>query len=34
MAEEWVKDAKNNAKVKTNLRTKTSKALGTSEQKN
>ena len=28
MAEEWVKDVQNEAKVETNLRTKTNRALG------
>ena len=34
MAEEWVKDAQNKARVETNLHAETSKALGTAEQKN
>ena len=34
MAEEWVKDAHNEARVKANLRAKTNRALGTTEQKN
>ena len=33
MAEEWVKDAQNEARAKANLRAKTNKALGTAEQK-
>lgn len=34
MAEEWVRDAHNEARVKANLRVETSKALGAAEQKN
>ena len=34
VAEEWVTDAQNEAKVKANLRAKANKALGTAEQKN
>ena len=34
MAEEWIKDAWNEAKVKANLHTETDKALGATEQKN
>jgi len=34
MAEEWVKDAPNEAKVEANLRAETSKALGAAKQKN
>ena len=34
MAEEWVKDARNEARVKANLRTETNKALGAAKQKN
>ena len=34
MVEEWIKDARNKAKVEVNLRTETSKALGAAEQKN
>ena len=34
MAEEWVKDARNKARLAYNLRAKTSKALGAVEQKN
>ena len=34
MAEEWVKDAHNEVRVEANLRAKTSKALGATEQKN
>ena len=34
MAEEWVKDARNEARLAYNLRVKTSKALGIAEQKN
>ena len=34
MAEEWVKDARNEARLAYNLRAKTSKALGAAEQKN
>ena len=34
MAEEWVKDARNEARVEANLRAKTNKALGAAEQKN
>ena len=33
-AEEWVKDARNEARVEANLRAETSKALGTAKQKN
>ena len=31
MAEEWVKDAQNEARAKANLRAETNKALGTAE---
>ena len=34
MAEEWVKDACNEARVEANLRTETNKTLGAAEQKN
>ena len=34
MAEEWVKDARNETKVEANLRVETSKALGVAKQKN
>ena len=34
MAEEWVKDARNEARVKANLRTETNKALGAAKHKN
>lgn len=34
MVEEWVNDAKNQAKVEANLHAETSKALGIAEQKN
>ena len=34
VAEEWVKDARNDAKVKANLHAEANKALGASEQKN
>ena len=34
MAEEWVKDARNEARLAENLRTETSKALGATEKKN
>ena len=34
MAEEWVKDARNEARVKANLRAETDRALGTAKQKN
>ena len=34
VAEEWVKDARNDAKVKANLRVEANKALGAYEQKN
>ena len=34
MAEEWVKDARNEARLMDNLRAVTSKALGIVEQKN
>lgn len=34
MAEEWVKDTHNKARVEANLRAKTSKALGVAGQKN
>ena len=34
MVEEWMKDARNEAKVKANLRVKTSKAFGAAKQKN
>lgn len=34
MAEEWVKDARNNVRVEANLCAETMKALGTAEQKN
>lgn len=33
MAEEWVKDAQNEARLADNLRVETSKALGATEQK-
>ena len=33
MAEEWVKDTRNKARFADNLRTKTSKALGTIEER-
>ena len=34
MIEEWVKDARNEAKVKANLRTKANKAMGVAKQDN
>ena len=34
MAEEWVKDARNEVRVEANLCAETSKALGVAEQKN
>ena len=34
VAEEWVKDAQNDARVEANLHAEANKALGTSEQKN
>ena len=34
MAEEWVKDARNEARVEANLCAETNKALGAAEQKN
>ena len=34
VVEEWVKDARNDARVEANLRAETNKALGTFEQKN
>lgn len=34
MAEEWVKDTRNKARLAKNLCAKTSKVLGTTEQKN
>ena len=34
MAEEWVKDARNEAKVEANLCVETDRALGTAKQKN
>ena len=34
VAEEWIRDARNEAKVKANLRAETHKALGATKQKN
>ena len=34
MAEEWVKDARNETKIEANLRAKVNRALGATEQKN
>ena len=34
MAEKWVRDARNEAKVKANLRVETERALGPTKQKN
>ena len=34
VVEEWVKNARNDARVEANLRTKANKALGASEKKN
>ena len=33
-AEEWVRDAQNEARIEANLRAKTNKALGAAKQKN